>query len=93
MRGALAPIIGAISMDYTTLDVGNIPGVSVGDTVTLIGEDGGKRITIPELAGLVGTIPYEIACSLGKHLVGPDAGIEYTVWTEEFRAKANGMWR
>jgi len=68
VRGALAPIVGAISMDYTTLDVGRIPDVSVGDTVTLIGEDGGQRITIPELAGLVGTIPYEIACAVGKRV-------------------------
>lgn len=68
VRGALAPIVGAISMDYTTLDVGQIHGVSVGDTVTLIGQDGGHRITIPELAGLVGTIPYEIACAVGKRV-------------------------
>jgi alanine racemase len=68
VRGAMAPIVGAISMDYTTLDVGHIPGVSVGDTVTLIGEDGEHRITIPELAGLVGTIPYEIACAVGKRV-------------------------
>jgi alanine racemase len=68
VRGALAPIVGAISMDYTTLDVGHIPGVSVGDTVTLIGRDGERCITIPELAGLVGTIPYEIACAVGKRV-------------------------
>lgn len=68
VRGALAPIVGAISMDYTTLDVGHIPGVSVGDVVTLIGKDGDQRIGIPELASLVGTIPYEVACSVGKRV-------------------------
>ncbi len=68
VRGALAPIVGAISMDYTTLDVGHIPGVSVGDVVTLIGGDGDQRLGIPELASLVGTIPYEIACSVGKRV-------------------------
>ena len=68
VRGALAPIVGAISMDYTTLDVGHIPGVGVGDVVTLIGVDGDQCIGIPELASLVGTIPYEVACSVGKRV-------------------------
>jgi alanine racemase len=69
VRGAAAPIVGAISMDYTMLDVGHIPGVRVGDTATLVGRDGELAITIPELASLVGTIPYEIACSVGKRVV------------------------
>ena len=68
VRGALAPIVGAISMDYTMLDVGHIPGVCVGDVVTLIGEDGAQRIDIPELASLIGTIPYEVACAVGKRV-------------------------
>jgi alanine racemase len=69
LRGAPAPIVGSISMDYTMLDVGHIKGVSVGDTATLVGADGELRITVPELASLVGTIPYEIACSVGKRVV------------------------
>jgi alanine racemase len=68
VRGQLAPIVGAISMDYTMLDVGHIHGACVGDTVTLIGQDGEHSITIPEIASLVGTIPYEIACSVGKRV-------------------------
>jgi alanine racemase len=68
VNGALAPLIGSISMDYTMLDVGHIPGVRVGDTVTLIGRDGVHAITIPELASLVGTIPYEISCAVGKRV-------------------------
>ncbi len=68
VRETLAPIVGAISMDYTTLDVGHIPGVSVGDVVTLIGRDGAQNIGIPEVASLIGTIPYEVACSVGKRV-------------------------
>jgi len=68
VRGQLAPIVGAISMDYTTLDVGHIKGVSVGDVVTLIGQDGDQRIGIPDVASLIGTIPYEVACSVGKRV-------------------------
>ncbi|GJM21558.1 MAG: alanine racemase [Planctomycetota bacterium] len=68
VRGELAPVVGAVSMDYTTLDVGHIPGVAVGDTVTLIGRDGAHALQVPELASLVGTIPYEIVCSVGKRV-------------------------
>jgi len=68
VRGEIAPIVGAISMDYTMLDVGPIPGVRVGDAVTLIGSEGARSITIPELASLVGTIPYEISCAVGKRV-------------------------
>jgi alanine racemase len=68
LKGACAPIIGSISMDYTMLDVGHIDGARVGDTVTLIGRDGGQSIGIPELASIVGTIPYEISCSVGKRV-------------------------
>ncbi|MED5330999.1 MAG: alanine racemase [Planctomycetota bacterium] len=68
IRGRSAPIVGAISMDYTTVDVSHIPGVSVGDTVTLIGDDGDQTITMAEIASMAGTIPYEIACSVGKRV-------------------------
>lgn len=68
VRGHLAPIVGAVSMDYTMIDVGNVPGARTGDTVTLIGRDGDEQITVGELAALVGTIPYEIACSVGKRV-------------------------
>ncbi len=68
VRGQLAPIVGAISMDYTMLDVTAIGGVSVGDTVTLIGGDGEREITIPDLANTIGTIPYEVACAVGKRV-------------------------
>ncbi len=68
VRGSLAPIVGSISMDYTMIDVGPIPGVEVGETATLIGRDGEASIAIDELASLVGTIPYEIACSVGKRV-------------------------
>jgi len=68
VRGAVAPIVGAVTMDYTMIDVGHIPGVAVGDVVTLVGEDGGEVITVAELASLVGTIPYEIVCAVGKRV-------------------------
>jgi len=68
IRGERAPIVGAISMDYTTLDVTDIPGVGIGDEVTLIGTSGKRRIGVEDLARTVGTIPYEITARLGSRV-------------------------
>lgn len=68
VRGRRAPIVGRVSMDYTTVDVGHIPGVSVGDQVTLIGAQGNDRISLEEVARAAETIPYEITCSVGKRV-------------------------
>ncbi len=69
VRGARARIAGRVSMDYTTVDVGHIPGVAVGDTVTLIGSDGAETITAEEVARRADTIAYEITCAVGKRVV------------------------
>jgi alanine racemase len=68
VRGRRARIVGRVSMDYTSIDVGHIPGVSVGDRVTIVGAQGNERITLEELAEHVGTIPYELSCSVGKRV-------------------------
>jgi alanine racemase len=68
VRGRRAPIIGRVSMDYLTVDVGSVPGVRVGDTVTLIGRQGDQEIRVEELARLAETIPYELTCSVGKRV-------------------------
>ncbi|MCB9897404.1 MAG: alanine racemase [Planctomycetes bacterium] len=68
VRGALAPIVGSISMDYTTIDVGDIADVSVGDVVTFLGADGEHVLSVPEVASRIGTIPYEVTCAVGKRV-------------------------
>ena len=42
--------------------------VSVGDTVTVIGQDGRDAITLDDHAALRGTISYEVACNFGMRL-------------------------
>jgi len=68
VRGVRCPLVGAVSMDYCTIDVGHVPGVTVGDTATLIGKDGDEEIGIQEVADAAGTIPYEITCSIGTRV-------------------------
>jgi len=63
-----AGIVGSISMDLTLLDVTDIPGVAVGDEVTLIGKSGRASITALEIARELGTVPYEVLCSIGKRV-------------------------
>jgi len=68
IRGERAPIIGLICMDLTVCDVTEIKGVSVDDEVTIIGQDGGEKITAEEIARITGTISYEIFCNISKRV-------------------------
>lgn len=64
VRGQRAPVIGSVCMDLTMVEVSRIPGVKVGDKVTLIGRDGRGEIRAEEMAAWAGTIPYEIFTSI-----------------------------
>lgn len=66
--GRRAPICGRVCMDQFMVDVTDIPGVCVGDTVTLIGIDGAEQITLEELGERSGRFNYEFACDLGKRI-------------------------
>jgi alanine racemase len=68
VRGQRAPIVGRVSMDYTTIDVTHIPDVTVEDVVTILGEDGEERINVEEIARIAETIPYEITCAVGRRV-------------------------
>ena len=61
--GHRVPTIGNICMDMCMLDVTGLP-VKAGDTVTIFGEDP----TVEELAGILGTIPYEILTSIPRRI-------------------------
>jgi alanine racemase len=43
-------------------------GVSPGDEVVLIGRQGDQEVTAGELAGLIGTIHYEIVCAVSARV-------------------------
>ena len=68
VRGQRAPIVGAISMDGLTVDVGEVPGVTYGDEFVLIGEQEGARITADEVAEERRTINYEVTTALRERL-------------------------
>ncbi len=68
IRGRRAPIIGRICMDQMMVDVTDIPGVLVGDTVTLVGTDGPETITVERIAACAGTFNYEFICGISRRV-------------------------
>lgn len=60
VRGKTAKALGRISMDMVIVDVSDIPGVKVGDEVTIIGRDGKTEINADTVALLADTVNYEI---------------------------------
>jgi alanine racemase len=68
VRNEYAPIVGNVSMDLTTIDVTGIPGVGIGDEVTLIGGNERRFIGAWEHASLASTVAYEILCGISKRV-------------------------
>ena len=62
--GVRRPLVGTVSMDNVTVDLGGETTVAAGDTAVLIGAQGGERILAEEVARRLGTINYEITCGL-----------------------------
>ncbi len=68
VRGQRARVVGTVCMDWTMIDVTDIPGVMVGDEVTLLGCDNGQCISADEWAQRIGTISYEVFCQFSKRV-------------------------
>ena len=68
VQGQLAPMVGAVSMDVTTIDLTEVPAARPGDVVTLLGEDGGARIDAQQIARLAGTISYSVLCGISARV-------------------------
>jgi alanine racemase len=62
--GRRHPLVGTVSMDNVTVDLGPDPDVAVGDQVVLIGSQGEERILAEEVARRIGTINYEVTTGL-----------------------------
>ena len=64
ISGRRFPLVGTVSMDYITVDVGPDPAVKRGERATLLGADGAERQTAEDLARRIGTISYEVMCGV-----------------------------
>jgi alanine racemase len=65
--GKRRPVAGTVTMDQLMADCGE-DDVKPGQEVVLIGRQGDQEVTVGELARLVGTIDYEIACGIGPRV-------------------------
>lgn len=68
IHGKRAPVVGRVCMDMTMVDVTNITAPQIGDEAVLIGKQGKEFISAEEVAGWIGTIPYEVLCGIGKRV-------------------------
>lgn len=68
IHGKRAPVVGKVCMDFIMVDVTDIPRVSVGDEVILMGKQGKEQITPEEIAEKINSISYDVLCSIGKRV-------------------------
>jgi alanine racemase len=66
VAGARRPLVGTVSMDNITVDLGPDPAAQelLGAAAILIGAQGDERIAAEEVARRLDTIDYEVTCAL-----------------------------
>ncbi len=66
INGKTAPIAGVIRMDFTYIDITDVPDAKIGDEAVIFGKQGDEFISIESIAETANTIPYEITCAIGS---------------------------
>ena len=66
--GRFAPILGAVSMDLTTIDLAAVPHLMPGDPVTLLGSEGEASQDAQQMARAAGTISYAVLCGISARV-------------------------
>jgi len=68
VRGRRVPVVGRVCMDLSLIDVSDLAVVELGDEVVVMGSQGEESLRAEELAGLLGTISYEIFCGVAARV-------------------------
>jgi len=66
--GRLAPVLGAVSMDLTTIDISHAPQLLPGDAVTLLGREGDVSLDAQQIARMAGTISYSVLTNINPRV-------------------------
>jgi alanine racemase len=66
--GRRYPLVGTVSMDNITVDLGSETGVEAGAPAVLIGRQGTGRILAEEIASRLETINYEVTCGISQRV-------------------------
>jgi alanine racemase len=78
IAGRRYPVVGRVSMDQLTVDLGSGALPLAGAECVLIGVQGDEEIPAEEMAGRLGTINYEIVCDISgrveRRFTGPEQG-------------------
>jgi len=68
IHGQKAPVFGKVCMDFCMIDVTDIIGINIGDEVVVYGGQGNHFISLDEVANMLGTISFEVACNLSQRV-------------------------
>jgi alanine racemase len=66
--GRRYPLVGTVSMDNITVDLGPEPVAREGEAATIIGRDGPERQRAEDLARRIGTISYEVLTGISRRV-------------------------
>lgn len=68
VKGRRCPVLGRVMMNHVIVDITGVPDCGDSVEATLLGVDGGERVSAEDLAEWAQTIHYEIVTRLGEHL-------------------------
>jgi alanine racemase len=68
VAGRRVPLVGTVSMDNLTVDLGPETEVEPGDEAVLIGSQGEETILAEEVAARLQTINYEVTCAISPRV-------------------------
>ena len=68
VEGYRYPLVGTVSMDNVTIDLGPQTDIAPGATATLIGAQADDRILCEEVARRLDTINYEVTCGISSRV-------------------------
>jgi alanine racemase len=68
IRGKLAPIVGIVSMDVSTVDLTDVPDAEWGDTVTIYGTDGKHLNPANRIARSIETVTSDLLCAVSQRV-------------------------
>jgi alanine racemase len=68
VAGRRYPLVGTVSMDNLTIDLGPETGIEPGAEAVLIGRQGDEEIRAEEIAARLETINYEVTCAISPRV-------------------------
>jgi len=68
VKGVSCPVVGRVSMNMCSIDVSEVPDVTIEDDVVVIGFNKTEKNSVENIAKLCGCIPWEILVHVPQHL-------------------------